>query len=166
MKRVVFCAAVFLLALVLGLSAFFVRGVFGPTIPPQRIIAIPPTMSYVEGVEIKSVRAVNDTFGMPELEVEIRNNTSREAIALLLCSADPRGATCIGAGAVLRAHGGQVAEGRTRPRTFTMAFPVPNLHAGRPLSLSAVVWKDGSVSGDTIRAKDFQRSMLNAPKPE
>lgn len=105
----------------------------------MKLFAFPVLMSYVEGVEIGKVTVIErSATHSAMLEVEIRNNTSREAIGLLLCSADTRDSTCIGAsgGTVLAAHG-----------IFMMTFPVPNLHAGRPLSVSAVVWKAGSVSG-------------------
>jgi hypothetical protein len=152
-KRIFSCIAmVGLVTVCLAIAHKPVEG-----IPPQELVRIPSSFkTAIEGINIVGINVVYDESNSPVLDVTIHNNTSRNVTAILLESITPSHSSGHGLGSprenpILPAFG-----------SGTMKFQASSLLENAPLTVSAVIWDDGTTSGLPGPAERFKKGITQA----
>lgn len=126
-------------------------------IPPQELVRIPSAFeTAIEGINIVGINVVYDKLNNPELDVTIRNNTSRNVTTILLQSITSNHSSGYGLGSP-REHPMLPAFG-----TGTMKFQASGLLENAPLTVAAVIWDDGTTSGLPKVAERFKKAITQA----
>jgi hypothetical protein len=165
-KWFVLFAAIVVVATAVGTGVFSARPahVQQPREQQPRVTSMPPVFSKVKKLEIVRAWIVDPETAYPAVEVEIKNNSDKDAVAIdLVC----------GEGAITRngltddEHPVVVAKAHG---TTTIVMSFGEMTFGAPLVVSAVTWADGSEEGNekSLRAmhlaRAHDRAMIKAKK--
>lgn len=133
-----------------------------PVVNPVEILAAesvevsdPRVISTVDWVKIVSLETVEVINGSPELRVHFRNNSDKAIIGFWIESTDGRDKD---ASSSLACRNG--AKPLFGPNTeFTINVGLANFKTNSPIRFSAVVFADGSISGDESGVSELRQSI-------
>jgi hypothetical protein len=112
--------------------------------PVNAQFQFPTFTSAVNGVQIVGVEVNQRTN---ELDLTVQNSTSKAITGISLSCGD-------GTIGLVDRSGNPINQPY---RSLVTHFPIPNLQAGKPLSISAVLWSDGTSEGYPWQAEFIKK---------